>query len=204
MPPKKPRPLKIAALFLLLPIVCVYGWYQGREMAFNRDCKAHLKRAADATSVDLAKQELRTALDYIEAHGMTYGYATLFYYTPENDLRFWHQNLEQAWTDLTSLPKDATELERSNMLLKLRETILDHDKDGETVTSPGKAFLHPHISIFAWFLCIFGALGLLGGYYAFKSFVSLRQDRLTLPQTLIGTGILLTGFLIPMLLVLFA
>ena len=90
------------------------------EITFERKCKGYLKRAADANTVKLAKEELSKAINYIEAKGYTQGYTSLLWTTPDEDLGFWYANLKSSLDELNTLPGDATSLEKSNMLMKLR------------------------------------------------------------------------------------
>ena len=57
---------------ILLGIVLIYfgtAW----SIQFKQSCKGYLKRAADSNTVELAKQELGKAVDYIEANNLTEG-----------------------------------------------------------------------------------------------------------------------------------
>src|SRR5688572_14657984 len=112
---------KILALAMVLPIMAVLGWYAGAELSYRRDISGHLKRAANANTIETAAQELETALARMEARGMTAGTTAVFYATPADDVGYWHRNLREAHAELKALPSDVAPLERSNMLLKLRE-----------------------------------------------------------------------------------
>lgn len=63
--------LCIGALAVLAAIVGV------RAITFDIECGGHIKLAADANSIELAKTELKTAIDYAEAHGLTEGYTSV-------------------------------------------------------------------------------------------------------------------------------
>ena len=69
---------------------------------------------------------------------------SILYNTPDEYLGFWYKNLKTAYTSLTLLPPGTTELEKSNMLLKLRETIFDQKETGLIVTAPAGISLFPH------------------------------------------------------------
>ncbi|HJV32951.1 MAG TPA: hypothetical protein VJ694_02895, partial [Patescibacteria group bacterium] len=144
---------RAAGIALILPLMILCGWRTGVYLEFGRSIEGHLKRAADANSVELAERELQTALGVMEARGMTEGYSSVFYQTPSDDIGYWHDNLKTSLEELKALPPDASPLEKSNMLIKLRETILDHDNDGENVTAPSGITAYPHNKLFAA-LCV--------------------------------------------------
>jgi len=67
---------------------------------------------------------------------MVNGYTSVLYNTPDEDVTFWYQNLKDSYNGLIALKDSVSELEKSNMLIKLRETLIDHNKDGESITIP--------------------------------------------------------------------
>lgn len=127
-------------------------------ITFGIDCEGHIKRAADANTVELATQEMRTVVSYLESHGMTSGYTSVVYRTPDEDVGFWYQNLKSSLDELEMVSPQATQLEKSNLLMKLRETLLD---EGQTVsvTSPGGISIFPNNTAYAFW----GILGLVVG-----------------------------------------
>ena len=112
----------------LLAIIAISIWSTCgiKAIRFKQNCGGHLKRAADANTVDIAKSELKIALDYMEANNLTSGYTSVIYETPDEDVAFWYNNIKQSYNELNSLPDSSSSLEKSNMLIKLRETLLDH------------------------------------------------------------------------------
>lgn len=110
----------------------------------------HLKRAADANTIALADSELDLALKGIETNKLTSGSTAIFWDTPATDLGFWYENLQASSQELQSLSETAPPLERSNMLMKLRETILDDSSDGVTVTAPPQVSLYPEQVNYFW------------------------------------------------------
>lgn len=138
----------IVAWASVVAIFALLGVEQWNYIQFDRGCGGYLKRAADSNSVDLAKGNLDRAVRYMRGHDLTHGYTSIFYRTPDEDIGFWYQNVRSALDQLIALPANATELEKSNMLLKLRETLLDHDSDGESVTVPSGIALYPDNALF--------------------------------------------------------
>lgn len=120
----------------------VYGKVE--KIQFQRSCEGYLKRAADANTIDLARTELATALQYLESAELTSGSTHAFYSTPECDLDFWYRNLKAAHQELESFPSDADSLSVSNQLIKLRETIVDQGEKGPKVTRPTNIYVYPN------------------------------------------------------------
>lgn len=141
----------------LLAFLVVWGttgiWY----ILLDKDCLGYLKRAADSNTIELARQEMEKALDYIEAHNLTNGYTSVIYRTPDEDIGFWYNNLTSAKRelDVIATTTDATSLEKSNVLMKLRETLLDHSGSGEKLTCPQGLSIYPHNKEVAILLVLF-------------------------------------------------
>lgn len=139
-----------------------------KNIQFTQNCKGHLKRAADANTIELAKSELTQALVYAERHNLTSGYTSVIYRTPDEDIAFWYNNIKSSLNELEALPISVAPLERSNMLMKLRETLLDNSEEGTSVTYPSGIQRFPNnvmwallntIQIILW-IVFAGAIGL--------------------------------------------
>ena len=156
---------KYKKVFLLLAIICTLifmSWATVRivkAVQFSFECKAYLKRAADANTIEMAKPELKKAIEYAEANELTEGIVSLFLKNPANDIGFWYQNMKSAYEELENLPEDASSLEKTNVLMKLRESLTDNDSDGSTsVIAPDGITIYPNNMLyFLW-----GMLSLLG------------------------------------------
>ena len=133
----------VVGLLTILTVATVKG------VKFEAECSDYLGRAANATNIDIASKELDKALWYIEQNGLTEGFTSVVYNTPDEDLGFWYQNIKAANAELKSMPDSITNLEESNMLLKLRETLMDSGKDGGSITIPAGASRYPNN---AWFV----------------------------------------------------
>ena len=115
----------------LVYLLCVWTILIVKVVKFDVSCGGYLKRAANANSIGLAKKQLGTALSYIETNNLTCGYTSILYKSPDEDLGFWYTNLKQAYSSLDDT-RQYTQLEESNVLMKLRETICD----GQNITIP--------------------------------------------------------------------
>lgn len=134
------------------------GYLLYLNINIDRFCIDYLKRAADANTIDLAKKELDKALNYMEKHNLTNDFTSVFYKSPDEDIEWWYINTKTARTELDEVKPDATPLEKSNVLMKLRETILDGGAKGATVvTAPHGISRYPHNALYM-FIFIFGLL----------------------------------------------
>jgi hypothetical protein len=117
------------------------------SVVFDIHCEGHLKRAADSNTVETAQKELAVAIKYLEDHNMNQGYTSVLWKTPSEDVGFWYQNLKAAHAELSKVNSETTQLERTNILMKLRETLLDHGKDGDHVTAPDGISVFPNNTV---------------------------------------------------------
>ncbi len=164
--------LVFAVIFSIL--FCTWGIVRiGKFVSFKFECTQYLKRAADANSIELAKGELNKAISYAESHDLTEGIVSILFHQPKNDVGYWYNNLKTAYAELEELPDDVTPLERTNVLMKLRETLTDQQDDGIEVTVPNGISIYPHNRLYlAWgvvsfiltvvFWCLFAHLNYYG------------------------------------------
>jgi len=166
---------KAAKIFLALAIICTLlfcVWSTVRivkAVSFNLNCEAYIKRAADASTIEMAKTELTKAIDYAESNSLTEGIVSVFLRNPQNDIGFWYGNMKAAYEELDNLPENAAPLEKTNVLMKLRESLTDNSSDnGTSVTVPEGISVYPNnVAYFWWGLlsllaaCVFWALFLV-------------------------------------------
>jgi len=133
--------------------VCCY-------ILFSINCGDHMERAGTANSIDLAKTELRYVVDYAKSHNLTDGYTSVLYNRPTEDIAFWFNNMQTSLNELENVKPTATELEKSNILIKLRETV--HSKDN-SAHYPWGLEIYPHniaMAIFGFISLILSFIGL--------------------------------------------
>ena len=146
---KKFRKLALKVMVVLLPLLVLSGVRVVKMVLFNRDCGDHIKRAADANTVEMAAKEMRIVIAYLEDNKMTDGYTSILYNTPDEDVGFWYKNLKSSLEELEKVKPETTQMERSNILLKLRETLLDHGDSGDKVTVPNGISVFPNNIFYA-------------------------------------------------------
>lgn len=143
---------KLLFFLALLSMVGLLATTIVKKVEFSQNCSGYLKQAADANSITLAKERLQKSVDYLESNNLTEGYTSLFYKTEDDNIGYWYLNLKTSLNDLNKINTDSiSSLEESNILLKLRETILDNNDSGDSVTIPNGISRYPNnLLFFMW------------------------------------------------------
>jgi hypothetical protein len=139
---------KILAIFFTGALLAIIAIQMILSIKFDIEVGDRLKRAADANTIEIAVAELNDALYQIRLRGDTTGYTSVLYESPDEDIKFWYNNILNSYNELKNLPDNSTSLEKSNMLMKLRETLLDNGDNGTYVTLPQGISKHPQNGIF--------------------------------------------------------
>lgn len=151
----------IIGIILILSAAGIFGVRIVKIIRLKQNVTGYLKRAADASTINLANEELTRAISYLESTNLTDGYTSIFWKTPAEDIGFWYKNLKASQLELQNLNSDSA-LEKTNVLIKLRETILDN-AENERVTVPQGLEIFPHNKLWAFFLIF----AMFGGFYGF-------------------------------------
>jgi len=133
---------------------------------FSMGCEQYLKRAADANTIELAQENLSTALAYVEKHDLTHGTVGIFLRQPKNDINYWHRNLTSSIDELSKVTDETTQLEKSNILMKLRETLTDvsgGETGGTCITHPSGIQVYPLNKLFFWLYSVLSTLLVCSG-----------------------------------------
>ncbi|MCL2462595.1 MAG: hypothetical protein FWF44_08010 [Defluviitaleaceae bacterium] len=139
------------AVFIAWAVIRIAASY-----AFNVNCEQYLQRAATANSIALASSNLDTALQYLEDRGLTSGQVSIILHQPSNDIGYWYSNLKSAQTELKNMDANATQLEVSNELMKIKETLISTTSNGEVLIRPDGMEIYPHNGILFWMSVIGG------------------------------------------------
>lgn len=142
------------AFFVFLCIICiivpliVYGVAIVKTIQMDANCISYFEMAADANSIELAEKHLTSGIKYLEDNNLTKGNTKILIYKPTKDIGLWYENLKSAQAQLQELnsKEGLTELEESNALMKLRETLLSSEG---VVTHPDMISFYP--SHVGWF-----------------------------------------------------
>ncbi len=140
----------IIGVIFLLPLLLWTGVRIYKGVIFDINCTNRIKRAADSNTVELATVEMEAVIRYLETNNLTSGYTSVAYNSPDEDVGWWYSNLKSSLVELRKVTPQTTQLERSNVLIKLRESLLDHSKDGDKVTAPDGISIYPNNKAYAW------------------------------------------------------
>ena len=147
----------IAGILLMIFSVGIVTTRIIKKERFEAQVTGYLKLAADANTIDLAAENLEKAIAFLEANNLTSGNTGVFWETPERDIDFWYRNLTASLEGLKNLESD-NPLEITNVLIKLRETLVDTGDKGNKVTVPGGIEVYPENQ--KWTIYMFLACGL--------------------------------------------
>jgi hypothetical protein len=145
---------------LILLSIFLFGFRISKSVVFKQNVTGYLKRAADANTIELAEIELSRVIRYLEEQELTTGNTSIFWDTPDNEIDFWYQNLKASQKELQNLDSDSP-LERTNVLMKLRETLVDTGEK-TSVTVPDGLSVYPNNGLWA-FLMLAAFLSLTAG-----------------------------------------
>ena len=153
--------MKRLLLYLSIVIfVSSLGYRTYKDIQFDIQCKGYLELAANANSIELAKSNLDKAIQYIEKNQLTSGNSALFIKTPSNNITFWYANLKACQKEIWELSvKGGTTLEQTNLLMKLRESLLNN----EVVIVPEFLSIYPYQKVTILMLYISAIFGILIG-----------------------------------------
>lgn len=130
-------------LILGLVALCIEGAVLVKNIQFKQQCAGYLKQAADASTPELALDRLDKALEYIEGHDLTEGYTSVLWKTEDENIGFWYQNLISCREELED-SLDGDQLQKSNVLMRVRETLTDEGERGTTLTVPPGISRYPY------------------------------------------------------------
>ena len=152
---------KLPKTFIVLAVITTLAFFTSlivqavKEVRFELNCTQYIKRAADANTIETAKEELSKAISYAEENNLTEGVVSIILHQPKNDVGYWYKNMTESYAELENLPEDATSLEKTNVLMKLRETLTDDKESGISVTVPGGISIYPYNALYFWFTIAF-------------------------------------------------
>lgn len=139
--------LTVLLLFLVCcfisPAICVI-----KCISFTQNCEGFLKQAADASNPEIALERIDKAISYIEAKNLTSGYTSIVIKTEDENVEFWYRNIVACKKELQSC-LEASQLERTNVLMKVRESLTDNGEKGTILTVPDGISRHPHNLLWA-------------------------------------------------------
>lgn len=133
------------------------------QIEFDQNCGGYLKQAADANTAELALKRLDKAVKYAEERGLTNGYTSVFYKTEDDNIGYWYQNMKACQKELREVI-GKSQLEQTNVLMKVRESLTDDGKDGTELTVPVGIARYPYNVFYGILMLLAGLLLFLGIY----------------------------------------
>ena len=152
----------VISVLLILVSFTIFGFRISKNVHFKQNVTGYLKRAADANTIELAEQELTKVINYLEANKLTTGYTSILWETPDEDIDYWYRNLKASQLELQTLESESA-LEKTNVLIKLRETLVDVGESTK-VTVPDGLAVYPNNKMWVLlmiFAIIAGFIGIM-------------------------------------------
>ena len=155
----KKKFLTIAIIGIVL-LAAVFATTAYKGYIFKKNCSAYLKLAADAPTIERARDFTALALQYIESKNLTKGNTAVFFPTPTTNLELWYGQIKTAYINIVTLieqekinPGSVSQLTKDNVLMKLREVLIDNGDKGVEITVPSNITVYPNQYLFfIWWL----------------------------------------------------
>lgn len=171
----------ILSVGLIIVSLIIFGIRISKGIELKQNVTGYLKRAADANTIKLANEELTKSINYLESNNLTSGYTSILWKTPDEDIDFWYRNLKASQSELQNL-KSESALEKTNVLIKLRETLLDSGEKSK-VTVPDGLAVFPNNKLWAFLMSI----AILAGFIGFMIPV-IEADKKSKKKTATNNG----------------
>lgn len=139
------------ATVLAILALAIFATRITKNVSMNQNCTGYLKRAADANTVETAKEQLQKSIQYLESNNLTKGYTSVLWQTPDEDIEFWYKNLKASESELMKVDSTTSSMEKTNLLMKLRETLLDN---GDKLTVPNGLSRYPNNGMWGILTCL--------------------------------------------------
>jgi hypothetical protein len=171
--------------YLILAIILTFVFFSVltgeivRRYRFKMGCEDWLKLASETMDIYQAKEFLAKGIKYLEHKNLTTVNSAYFLKSPSADLGLWYQRLKRGEELLAEVIRrkekgEATPLEISNTLIKLKEFLVDVKEKETVVTLPTKIWLFPNQIIFLISYLISGTGSLI---FWISWIVSINQKR---------------------------
>jgi hypothetical protein len=145
--------MKKIILGLLVVLCSIIGLARVlKNVDIEQNCFGYLELAAFASTPQIALTQMQKATKYLEKNNLTKGYTSILYQTPDEDISFWYTNLKESEAELKKVTDQTSALEKSNLLMKLRETLLDRSGSDTILKTPHGLVAFPNNKL--WGLAI--------------------------------------------------
>ena len=92
-------------------------------------------------------------MDYIEENNLTQGYTSVLWRTEDENIGYWYENIQACREELVKCA-DGTQLEKSNVLMKVRESLTDNGDHGTVLTIPDGIHKYPNNALWGILLTV--------------------------------------------------
>lgn len=127
------------------------------KIQFQQNCEGFLKQAADANTVELCLERLNKAITYVEDNNLTDGYTSVFWKTEDQNIGYWYKNLKACQEELQKCIQ-SSQLKKTNVLMKVRESLTDNSSNGTDLTIPSNIEFYPYNALWLFIFIISGLL----------------------------------------------
>jgi len=142
----------------------IWGLIRGVSYwSFENGCAGYLHRAASANTIQLAQENLDSAIKYLEDNNLTTGQVSIIMKQPKNNITYWYSNLKAAQQELQNMDTNATQLEVSNQLIKLKETL---ENANDSLICPDGIEVYPNNVGLFWMSIISALFAIIGWCWA--------------------------------------
>jgi hypothetical protein len=161
--------LKIAGIISLILFIF---FRVEKESDFIAGCDDYLNLAANATSIESAKQNLSVSIKYLKERGLTSDHTSVLVNTDSEDIGLWFESLTKSLRELQTYTAASSQLDQKNMLFKLHRTILGENVRDRTeeLRDPTGISIFPHNMAYAWWGWLSLTAALVGWRYQYKYF----------------------------------
>ena len=155
--------MKKGIILILIGLICPV-MIVVKNVQFNQECKGYLRQCSNASSVELALERLDLAIRYVERNDLTSGYTSILWKTESDNIGYWYDNLMTCRKELKKAV-NSSQLEQTNTLLKIRESLTENGEKGEYIVLPEGIVKYPHNLLYAILLWVSLGFILIGACY---------------------------------------
>lgn len=150
----------------LIGFILWAGYRIAYGIEFDQGIENYISQAASSPNPAVAIERLDIAIKEIQTRHLTSGNTGVFFTYPNNDVGFWYQRLVDSRKILSDLPKSDSQLEISNTMMRVHESLTGSNKEGTYIRSPDGISIHPYNTGFFWW-CTLSLIFMVIGFFTF-------------------------------------
>ena len=154
--------MKSAIISLITCALLAVGIRIYMSVQFDIHCGSYMVRAANANTVELARDQMAVVIKYLEDNHITNGTTAVVRNDPTMDVGYFYNNMKGAYLWLCNIQSDASDLTRSNVLLKLKETLIKDSGDARgNVDVPRNISIYPYNAIWVFLFTLLAVAAII-------------------------------------------